>query len=436
MDRYLQQVIEALSDTRGEEFFNVITQKMSEIIGADYTFIAELNVNNRTSKTLSLVADGKLVENIEYSLEHTPCEQVVGDSVCCYPKNVQSLYPNDQLLIDMQIEAYIGTPLYDSKGEVFGLIVALYKSDIKQPDFALTLFQIFSGRIEAEWERMRFEKQLVEANNSLEAKVAERTQALELSLQQLQAMQEHVIETEKMAALGRLVSGVAHEINTPLGVALTAASHVSESFQLYENNTRIAGFSQNQLEEFIETLQKSLPLIDVNLERAATLVDSFKRTAADQHVLELEAIDIKHYFIQIIQTFSSLLSKSGVAINIDIPDSLIANTYPGAHVQILTHLVTNSCVHAFSVEQTDRQIAIKVKLVAGKVCVSYRDNGIGIDEAIKDKIFEPFFTTTRTQGDKGLGLAIVYSLVKHKLAGDVHIPRTDKGFALDYFFTL
>lgn len=126
MDKYLQQVIEALSDSRGSEFFNAITLKMNEIIGADYTFIAELNSERKTSKTLALAANGAIAENIEYSLTHTPCEQVVGDSVCCYPKDVQSLYPNDQLLIDMGIEAYIGTPLYNSKREVFGLIVALY----------------------------------------------------------------------------------------------------------------------------------------------------------------------------------------------------------------------------------------------------------------------------------------------------------------------
>jgi GAF domain-containing protein len=132
LDKYLRDIIAKISNSYGENFFNTITLELHNIIQADYTFIARLDIDNYSSKTISLVAKGELADNIEYSLKDTPCADVVGDCICCYPENVCQVFPNDQLLADMDIEAYLGTPLNNSNGEVMGLIVALYEQPITQ----------------------------------------------------------------------------------------------------------------------------------------------------------------------------------------------------------------------------------------------------------------------------------------------------------------
>jgi len=157
----LKEIIEGLEDASGQEFFEKIVLNLSSVIQTDYVFIAQLDLDKRVSQTIAVAAKGTIVENFEYALKDTPCSDVAENSVCCYPKKIIEFFPQDELLMDMKIEGYIGTPLHDSKGSVNGLVVALSEKELIETEYVITLFKIFSGRISAEMERIVQEKTIV-----------------------------------------------------------------------------------------------------------------------------------------------------------------------------------------------------------------------------------------------------------------------------------
>jgi PAS domain S-box-containing protein len=174
-EHVLPKIIKKLKSTYGHEFFNEITLQLNNITGADYTFIAKVDYESFTSKTISLVVKNKLADNIEYNLTDTPCAILTKNKISIYPKEICSFFPKDQLLIDMNIEGYVGVPLHDSKGGVIGIIVALHEKEIRNADFIETLFELFSGRIAAEIERNVQNNELKQLNEKLADKVDELT---------------------------------------------------------------------------------------------------------------------------------------------------------------------------------------------------------------------------------------------------------------------
>ncbi|WP_426416626.1 GAF domain-containing sensor histidine kinase [Aestuariirhabdus sp. LZHN29] len=431
MDTLLRDIIEGVSNTYGEEFFNRITLLMHKVIGADYTFIARLDREKYTSRTIALAAHGEIGENFEYSLKDTPCANVADDSVCCYTNGICELFPNDQLLVDMNIEGYLGTPLHDSRGEVMGIIVALYEHPIENDKQTQTLFQIFSGRIAGEIERSEY-------SETLEDRVRQRTQELQGALDNLNRAQEQLVESEKLASLGHLVAGVAHEVNTPLGVAITAHSHLQSAYdnlrQKFDNKT----LTQQDMEGYLNTYAEGADMIKNNLERACDLVQNFKKTAADQHSNECEFISLSDYYKQVASTLSPLLKKKRVSLEIQGPEKDELNTFPGVHAQILTNLVDNSVKHGFRdrTEADNNRISISISRSDDNFyTIDYRDNGCGISKEIEGKIFDPFFTTSRQRGNTGLGLSIVYNLIKKHLCGTLILLPQSEGTHFQYSVT-
>jgi len=438
MLNHIQEIIEAVSNSYGDEFFNKITVSLSKVIKADYTFIAILNKEAYCSKSIALVAKGELIDNIEYSLKDTPCADAADDSVCCYPKGVCAAFPNDQLLVDMKIEAYLGTPLHDSNQNVMGLIVALYEQPISDEQQVLTLFQLFSGRIAAEFERIDYEQ-------SLEDKITARTAELSETVKQLQMAQKQLVESEKMSALGNLVAGVAHEVNTPLGIAITTHSIIADELRKLEDKLDSQSLSMKDMESFRHTAKSAISMQGDNLIRAKNLMANFKKTAADQHQLELETLDIGKYYQQVISTLHSILKPQKVSLEIECQDKIVLATYPGVHAQILTNLISNSVKHGFSNSgnndispdntNQENKISISVKqLPTGEVTVSYCDNGRGLSEKAEQHVFEPFFTTARKRGGIGLGMSIVYNLISQKLNGAIELKNSNSGACFHYKF--
>lgn len=433
METLLQSLIEGVSNTRGHDFFQRIVQLLNSVIGADYTFIARLDLQNHSSSTIALVAKGQLVDNITYALADTPCANVSDDSFCCYPSGVSAAFPKDELLVQMGVEGYLGTPLHDLKGKVIGIIVALYERPITEPQLVKNLFELFSGRIEAELERVEYEDRLQALNVQLEQKVADRTAQLQQTLADLQQMQHQLVESEKMAALGHLVAGIAHEVNTPLGVAITTQSVIADQFEHFATLVASDRLTKTDLRGFCKVLSQALPLLQANLSRADELIQNFKRTAADQHSAEQAQMKVAQYYQQILSTLSPLLKKSEVRLELDIPPEWQLQTYPGSHVHVLTNLVVNSVQHGFTAG-TGHQIWLKgEKLADDLYCIHYSDNGVGLTTLSKQHIFEPFYTTARSQGGVGLGMSILYNLVTQQLGGQVWLPE-GQGFRLSYSF--
>lgn len=433
MEAQIRKVVEGVSNTRGEDFFQSITLQLASIIHADYTFIAKLDKKRHTSKTIALVAKNNIADNFEYDLDFTPCENVAEDSVCSYPSKVTSLFPKDQLLIDMNIDAYLGTPLHDSNGSVMGLIVALYEHPIDDQESTLTLFQVFSGRIAAEMERVEYENKLQELNQSLEQRVLDRTNDLNQAMSTLKQAQEKLIESEKLASLGNLVAGVAHEVNTPLGVAITAQSVVSEEFKILRDKLENDALTFDDMDKFKSTMDTALPMLESNLQRASNLIINFKKTASDQHHLEIETLHLKDYYEQVLSTVKPLLKKKNITCHLEFDEPVITESYPGIHAQILTNLINNSALHAFTDRQTNNQVTINVKpLDQEHYSFTYSDNGQGLNETQKKNIFEPFYTTARDKGGSGLGMSIIYNLVKQKLQGEIDLLDSNSGFSIRF----
>lgn len=431
----LRQIIEGVSNTYGEEFFNAICLQLAKLIKADYVFIALLDRVEQKSSSIAMVVKGQIQPNVTYSLEHSPCADVATGLLCCYPCNVSELYPRDHLLVDLKIQAYIGASLRNSEGEVIGLIVAMHEESLAEPDLIVALFEVFSGRISAEIDRKKHEEALKELNLLLESKIQQRTAELETTLTKLKTAQVHLVEADKMAALGNLVAGVAHEVNTPLGVSITAQSYMVTSVtglaQVVDNKSLTVLY----LNKFLIDMNKSLSLLERNLNRARDLIDNFKRTAADQHSFELETINIRSYYEQVFSTLHPLMKSSAVELQLDVVPTLRAKTYPGSHAQIITNLVTNSIQHGFNRAASNNRI--KIVIVEGEnglINVSYQDNGIGLSDEARLKIFEPFYTSARHKGGTGLGMSILYNLVTQLLEGTVRIVDSSEGFTLAFSF--
>ena len=419
METILRSIIEGVSNNYGKQFFDVITLKMHEVIGSDFTFVARLDREAYVSRTISLVAGGQHVDNMEYSLKDTPCANVADDSICLYPKDITSLFPDDQLLIDMGIEGYIGTPLIDSSGEVMGLTVALYKSPIQNPEFTETIFQIFSGRIAAEIERTEYEQEL-------EQKVLKRTEHLEKTLDELKSTQQQLIQQEKLASLGGVVAGVAHEINTPLGIAKTGNSLHQDLLKKVKCQFVDKTLTATNMSEYIDKGIEVAQAVSDNLERAIDLVQSFKSAAVDRIDDSSREINLSNFIPPIIQSMNAEFSRHNIQVNVNIDPNIKLVTYASDLSQVLSNLFINACIHAFDGIK-DPEIMVSAKVVGNMVELDVSDNGVGIDQSIRDQVFDPFVTTKRLEGSSGLGMNIVFNLVTGKLNGSIELQSPNNG---------
>jgi len=267
-------------------------------------------------------------------------------------------------------------------------------------------------------------------NEQLESRVEQRTAALQSAnaelrstLERLTIAQRQLFESEKLASLGGLVAGIAHEINTPLGIGVTAASHLQEEAARMSRLIESGDLRTEDLDEFRYTARESSDMILRNLQRADRLVKSFKQVAVDQSSEARRVVDLGTCLNEILTTLGPSLKKTPHRVELDCPPGLIIETAPGALYQIITNLVMNSLTHGFEGGRAGG-IRIGVAWQEHVVSIDYRDDGRGMDDAVRARIFEPFFTTRRGQGGSGLGMHIVYSLVTQVLEGSIDCEST------------
>jgi|GEM_PF-5963805 len=266
---------------------------------------------------------------------------------------------------------------------------------------------------------------LLRLNEELERRVGQRTnelgmanQALSASLEALKEAQNHLVQSEKMAALGGLVAGIAHEINTPLGIGVTAASFLEHKTKVLSHQCEAGEINENIIESFVEIANECSSMILANLKRAGDLIESFKQIAADQTSEKRRKFNIYEYLEEVLLSIHPRLKHSDSRILLDCPKNLNLDGYPGAYSQIITNLVMNSLIHAFDGIDSGT-MRISVQSDDKQVIIVYSDDGKGMDESTRSRVFEPFFTTKRGQGGSGLGLHIVYNLVSQTLGGRI-----------------
>lgn len=258
--------------------------------------------------------------------------------------------------------------------------------------------------------------ELQESQQILEKKSSD----LEAAFTELTVMQDKLVEAEKMAALGTLVAGVAHEISTPVGTSITLASTLRDDTQRL-----IGAFDSGQirrafLQDYLEMAQESTQLILSNLNRAGELVQSFKQVAVDQSSAEQRTFRVKQYLEEVVMSLSPQFRQTAHQVTVEGAEEITIHSYPGALAQVATNLLTNSLTHAYQAGERGH-LHFKVAEQDTQIVIDYRDDGCGIPQDTVGKVFEPFFTTARDKGGTGLGLHITYNLVTQKLKGQINI---------------
>ena len=282
------------------------------------------------------------------------------------------------------------------------------------------------------------EQALRALNAELEARVEARTAELRRanstlaeSLEELRAAQVRLVQSEKMAALGSLVAGIAHEINTPLGIGVTAASHVELTVRGLQERFAHGQPTRQEMEGFLSSASEACEMVLANLQRAADLIRSFKQVAVDQSSGERRTFSLKPYLDEVLRSLGPQLRRTRHEVLLVCPENLEIDSYPGAYSQIVTNLVLNSLTHGFDGIEHGR-IEIEVLREGESLRLRYRDNGRGIAPEHLPKIFDPFFTTKRGLGGSGLGLHVLYNLVTQTLGGTIECrSRPGEGVSFD-----
>jgi PAS domain S-box-containing protein len=246
---------------------------------------------------------------------------------------------------------------------------------------------------------------------------------LERNVQDLRDMQQQLVEAEKMASLGGLVAGIAHEINTPLGISVTSATSMHEELDNLKKEFEQGSLKRSQLDGFFGQAGQACNILHNNLKRASELVNSFKQVAVDQTVDEVRSINLDSYCHEVLTSLGPKLKHSPVKVITECDSLIELETHPGAIYQVISNLIINSLIHAYDDGQ-EGSIRISGALDGDEIVIDFQDDGKGIEPDALKRIFEPFYTTRRGQGGSGLGLSIVYNIVTATLRGAIKVEST------------
>lgn len=302
-------------------------------------------------------------------------------------------------------------------------------SHLQEVDSVSHAFNIMLNRIQQHITRQ--EKAEQEASSlaaELEQQVSQRTQALKeansellKTLEQLHLYQSQLVESEKMASLGDMVAGIAHEVNTPIGLSVTASTLLQDKLHLMQEKFSDKRISTQEFERFLNDCDENLAIIYRNVNRAADLITAFKQVAVDQSSEVDRQILVVDFMQDVLLSIKPRLKDStNFPIHIHCDPTLRIETKPGPLNQVLSHLITNSMVHGFDHRQQG-EVNITIAIDADKrLEIVYEDNGVGVPIDIRRRIFDPFVTSKRGSGGSGLGMHLVYNLVTQVLKGNIH----------------
>ena len=314
----------------------------------------------------------------------------------------------DEVLGSIDFSCWLGAPMM-LNGEVYGIIVVQsYSQDVLFDEQELNLLTFVAGHI---------------ANAIALNKIAH----------ERKLAQEELIQKEKMASLGGLVAGISHEVNTPLGICVTATSHMLEEYSIFKKRLAETNITQRDLESFLEDIHDAAMIISTNVSRASDLVRSFKQVAVDQSSNDVREFNLTQYIDGILLSLKPKLKNTTHKVTINCPKDIEVTTNAGAISQIISNLIINALIHGFEEKQTGN-ITLNVVPNDDTIEMTFSDDGKGLSQQNLDQLFEPFFTTRRGDGGSGLGTHLVYNLVTNALKGSIH-AESEVGKGLTYFIT-
>jgi len=366
----------------------------------DYVF---LEVNPSFEAVTGLMADdvlGRRAGEVMPGLEPTWVE--------LYAQVVESGEPlrfeKYSAVLDRHFEVFAYRMQDEQFATVFRDVTERKKAEDKARSLTMELERRVSERTAELWE----------ANSALQ----DTNRALRSSREKIKATQAQLIESKKMAALGGLVAGVAHEINTPVGVGVTAASHLAEKTESFGKLLASGALKRSELQQYLDICAEASRMILANLKRAAELIQSFKQVAVDRTSQKRREFVLGTFFDEVLLSLKPALKLTEHRVEVVCEEGLAMDSYPGALSQILTNFVMNSLLHGFD-ENEAGTLRIEAAGEGDMVRLRYADDGRGMDARVREKIFEPFFTTKRGQGGSGLGMHLVYNLVTQTLGGRI-----------------
>ncbi|RCU50307.1 MULTISPECIES: sensor histidine kinase [Corallincola] len=364
---------------------------------------------------------------LKLSHQHTPIEIVMGIDRSQALASVKDLELQQWTIVSILALLFAGIALFASRRlvkpllKISGLVERYAKADYHAQTLKLPFIEL--QRIALVLDQMA--ERIQDDQRELEMRVASRTRELQTTneeltstMERLRATQDQLVEAEKMSQLGQLVAGVAHEINTPVGVSVTAATLLQDEMTQLNKAAGENQLTRSGLEQHIDKTTQCAEMILSNLNRAAELIRNFKEVAVDQSSEQKRFFVLLDYIKDLLTSLSPEFKNHKVEITTTGDESLTLNSYPGAFSQVLTNMIVNSVRHGFDPQQ-QHHISIHFHTDTENLILDYQDDGKGVEEKALKRLFDPFYTTRRASGGTGLGLHIVYNVVRQKLGGTI-----------------
>lgn len=384
-------------------------QKMSEL----FSTIKINNVNKATLKLFGAPTFNELLKKLP--------ETMTESSFKVFEKELLAIW-NKEDIFQSEVD------FYSLQGEkIYGLIsIKIPKTELESKNVLITIVDITSQK--------KIEREIEQYRDKLSDLVEIKTIKLSQSLDTLKKTQDELVEKSKMASLGELVAGIAHEINTPVGILITGTSYIKELIQELEDLYNTKNLTSKKIINIIDKGLETANLLQNSSIKAGKLIKNFKEVAVNETSDIQRKINLNQYVGDIVNGFQTELSEKNIIVNIACDESLELYTYPSSISQIFTNLLSNSFLHGFN-RKNSGKIIINININDEHVNIIYKDNGFGMSEESVKKIFMPFYTTTRGKGTSGLGMFIVYNTVVQSLFGVINcksIPNKETIFEISF----
>jgi signal transduction histidine kinase len=309
----------------------------------------------------------------------------------------------------------IRVPLDDLAGSMNAIVAG----DLERPPSGLTATDDI-GRMARAVEVFR--QNAIEKQRAEQDLVAAKDRA-ETALHDLRDTQQSLVEAEKLAALGGLVAGVAHEVNNPIGISLTVASTLSRRIDEFAADVERGELRRSRLADFVQGSREAASQLSLNLQRAGEMVQAFKQVAVDRSHADRRSFNLAEATDQIVASLRPTLRRAPVKLAVDVPPDIVLDSYPGPYGQVVTNLFINALTHAFP-EGRSGTFSIAAAAEGDQVVMTFRDDGVGMNAEVQRQAYDPFFTTRRGEGGTGLGLNIVFNIVTRRLGGRISLSST------------